>query len=308
MPIKMTTEQFITKSVLVHGDEYDYSDSIYTGSKSQINILHKKCGLIFSCKPNNHLMGSRCSHCYQKIKSNKEEFVRKSIVIHGDVFDYSEVDYITNKKMVKIKCKKCDYIVTRKPNSHLSGNGCPYCLGNAVLTKEIYQKKAKEKHGDKYDYSMANDYSKVKIKIKCNSCGLIFMQNKTNHLSGNGCPCCKCDKSGYTRTNFKMACEKNQGKGSLYLLKMIEDDGKVFYKIGITSNPIHRRHRVGATPYKYEVLSIVISDAILVWETERKLKRSMRNKAYSPKIFFQGCRYECFDELDDLAKETFGLR
>ena len=104
MHVKMTTSDFIRKAVIVHGDEYDYSCSVYTGSKEQINVLHKLCNKIFSCKPNNHLMGSGCSHCFQKVKSNIFEFEKKARIVHGNKFDYSESNYQSNKYKIKIKC------------------------------------------------------------------------------------------------------------------------------------------------------------------------------------------------------------
>lgn len=59
------------------------------------------------------------------------------------------------------------------------------------LTKEEFVKKAKEKHKDKYDYSIFIYLnSHIKGKIKCNKCNLIFEQTPSDHLRGRGCPKC----------------------------------------------------------------------------------------------------------------------
>lgn len=60
------------------------------------------------------------------------------------------------------------------------------------LTKEEFVKKAKEIHGDKYDYSKV-DYksTKEKVCIICKEDGHgEFYQRSSNHLKGNGCPKC----------------------------------------------------------------------------------------------------------------------
>ena len=56
-------------------------------------------------------------------------------------------------------------------------------------TKKFIEK-ATEKHGNKYDYSLANyTLSKDKIKIVCKKHG-IFEQLPSKHLIGRGCPVC----------------------------------------------------------------------------------------------------------------------
>lgn len=58
------------------------------------------------------------------------------------------------------------------------------------LTTEEFIEKAKEIHGDKYDYSLV-DYENTykKIKIICPVHGE-FEQRLNNHLNGYGCPIC----------------------------------------------------------------------------------------------------------------------
>ena len=58
-------------------------------------------------------------------------------------------------------------------------------------TTEDFIKKAKELHGDKYDYSKVNYLrSRDKVKIICPTHGE-FEQKANNHLNGQGCPMCK---------------------------------------------------------------------------------------------------------------------
>ena len=79
--------------------------------------------------------------------------------------------------------------------SHLGGNGCPQCssLENGkkqTFTNIEFIEKAKEIHGNKYDYSLA-DYKNAhsKVSIICKKHG-IFEQIAYRHLDGSGCPSC----------------------------------------------------------------------------------------------------------------------
>ena len=68
------------------------------------------------------------------------------------------------------------------------------------LTQEEFIARAKEVHGDKYDYSkVAYKNSSVKVCIVCPEHGE-FWQNPSQHLSGVGCP--KCAGKGKTREDF----------------------------------------------------------------------------------------------------------
>ena len=42
-------------------------------------------------------------------RKTREEFISDAIEVHGDKYDYSQVEYINNKVPVKIYCKRCNY-------------------------------------------------------------------------------------------------------------------------------------------------------------------------------------------------------
>lgn len=92
--------------------------------------------------------------------SKNENFIEKAIKVHGDKYDYSKVEYIDYLTPVCIICPKHGEF-WQKPNTHLGGSGCQKCgkeeraqshMKLKYTTEEIIQK-AKEKYGDKYDYS-----------------------------------------------------------------------------------------------------------------------------------------------------------
>lgn len=138
----------------------------------------------------------------------KEEFIKKAIEKHGDMYDYSLVEYKNNKTPVTIICKKCGTVFKPRPLNHTHGSGCPKCgreKANKCIsdTKEDFIRKAIEKHGSKYDYSLV-EYTKsnVKVKIKCNKCGGVFEQTPAMHLSGNGCSICNPPHKKLTHEEF----------------------------------------------------------------------------------------------------------
>ena len=68
-----------------------------------------------------------CNGCNSVSLKSLEDFVSQSVSVHEDKYDYSDVDYIGAKKKVKIFCRKCERYFFQTPDSHLSGNGCPFC-------------------------------------------------------------------------------------------------------------------------------------------------------------------------------------
>lgn len=194
---KLTTEDFITKAEKIHSNTYDYSQTIYTYSYENVNIICRVHGPFMQIAQN-HLKGKGCIQCgiekrTNKIKSTTKKFIEKSIKIHSDIYDYSQVNYLNNYTPVNIVCKEHG-IFTQTPSSHLLGYGCQICSNKIQKTNESFIERAKEVHGDKYVYSNINYITgRDKIEIHCHIHGP-FLQRAESHLSGRGCPSCKMSK------------------------------------------------------------------------------------------------------------------
>lgn len=126
---------------------------------------------------------------------NTNEFIDKSKQLYGDKYDYSKTKYISSNEKVIIICPiHGEFKIT--PNSHLSGRGCRFCgiqqraIAQSKGTEE-WIKQAKEKHGDKYDYTKTEYINnKTKVCIICPIHGE-FWVNPYKHISrGDGCPEC----------------------------------------------------------------------------------------------------------------------
>jgi hypothetical protein len=59
---KLTTDEFIVKAKILHGERYNYSLVEYKTAHLKVKIICPEHG-IFEQKPNNHLMGKGCKKC-----------------------------------------------------------------------------------------------------------------------------------------------------------------------------------------------------------------------------------------------------
>lgn len=130
----LTTDNFITKSKLVHGELYNYSKTIYRRSNEKVIIMCKQHGE-FQQKPNNHLMGQTCPKCNGNIKLTTEEFINRARKIHLDVYDYTHTVYKTSPTSVNITCPKHGEFY-QAASSHLRGFGCPKCACYRISVPE----------------------------------------------------------------------------------------------------------------------------------------------------------------------------
>lgn len=183
--------RFFEKVKTVHGDLYDYSESIFVNSLEKIQIICKTHGK-FELKASKHLEGSGCQKC-SSIRRNKlnsitnDEFLSRASKIHNNKYIYVD-NYIAMKNPISIKCSEHG-IFRQEPRSHLNGNGCPYCVGVIRTTKRFIEK-AKQIHGDFYTYKKTNYIrSKDKIIITCPNHN-DFLVTASEFLRGSGCPGC----------------------------------------------------------------------------------------------------------------------
>ena len=132
-----------------------------------------------------------------------KEFIDKSKDIHGDLYDYSKVNYISNLIEVIIICKiHGDFL--QLPKTHKRGSGCVNCSiikrkEKRTSTLDEFISKANETHNSKYNYYKV-DYvnAQTKVIITCKIHG-DFEQTPNAHLIGQGCRKCSNEFSSITR-------------------------------------------------------------------------------------------------------------
>lgn len=128
--VKLTKEDFIKSSIKIHGKKYIYSNIIYVNSKTKVNIICPTHGKFFQT-PYSHISGkSGCPKCYIESKRmGKEEFIKRSKIIHNNKYSYKLVEYKNQRHKVKIICAKHG-MFEQAPESHLLSLGCPNCTNS----------------------------------------------------------------------------------------------------------------------------------------------------------------------------------
>jgi hypothetical protein len=197
------TNQFIEKAKKKHGSKYDYSKVEYVNAHTKVCVICPIHGE-FWITPNSHLNGCGCSRCSSNKKMTTESFINRAKQIHGDKYDYSEVEYVNNTTKVCIICPEHGKFLV-SPSNHLRERGCPKCHTRKDLmtrystskpllirkhTTESFINKAKQVHGDGYDYSKVEYINnKTKVCVICSKHGEFWVR-PDNFLSGVGCKKC----------------------------------------------------------------------------------------------------------------------
>jgi hypothetical protein len=187
--IKASNEQVIARFKAVQGNRYDYSKISFVNKDSKVTILCKEHGE-FAQTPATHWKGGICPSCM--LASRRDKVVADFRSIHGDLYDYSNVIYVNSQTKVRIICPKHGEF-EQNIAYHKSGRICPHCTGFKV---DDFTRKAREVHGDKYDYSESiYTESRKPIKIKCSIHG-VFITTPNSHISVKrvGCPDCRSKK------------------------------------------------------------------------------------------------------------------
>lgn len=129
---RSNTNEFIKKAKDKYGNKYDYSKVDYKNNKTKVCIIcHEKDEFgdehgEFWQRPNDHLSGYECPKCKNEYIPTTKEWIKRAILIHGNRYDYSKVNYINPSTKVCIICPIHGEF-WQTPNNHLNGANCPSC-------------------------------------------------------------------------------------------------------------------------------------------------------------------------------------
>lgn len=162
-------QKFIEISNLKHNFKYDYSlVKHFNIVKDKVQIICSIHG-IFEQEVYSHKKGFGCAKCgflschSQKINS-KEQFIAKTKKVHGELYDYTNSNYINNSIKINILCKLHGEFLQR-PNDHLQKRGCHVCAKeNIGWTKSKWKNKGKNRKAKVYIIKCFNEKEEF-IKI-----------------------------------------------------------------------------------------------------------------------------------------------
>lgn len=222
---KITTKEFIERSIIIHGSKYDYSQTEYANNRTKLKIICPDHGEFWQT-PKQHLRGQGCPECGKLKLQGKRQFCRKTKVkgknytqdeyisllknIYGEKYDYTKVHYVDVLSPVTLTCpehgeftKKAGYLINSKYKS-----GCPCCTmerrqKNNSLGLEKFIEKANNIHHGFFDYSKVQYINNsTKVDIVCPKHG-IFSCTPANHLKGRGCPICRSETYVYEERLYR---------------------------------------------------------------------------------------------------------
>lgn len=167
-------------------------------------------------------------------------FKEKAKIIHNNKYDYSKSEYKTSEEKVCIICPIHGEF-WQTPHGHLRGQGCPNCgIERRKNNTQEFIEKAKEIHGDKYDYSKTKYTDSFNyVIVNCSKHGDFKIIANAHTCKKQGCPMCSKEQGTEKKCLGKETFINNAIKihGDKY------DYSKVIYKNNYTkviiTCPIH---------------------------------------------------------------------
>lgn len=119
-----TLEQFITRSIKIHNNKYDYSKVNFVDGTVKVCIICPEHGEFWQT-PQDHLAGKGCAKCAGRLFSTTD-FIKKASFVHNNKYDYSKTNYTRGVELVCIICPIHGKF-WQQASVHIHGHGCPKC-------------------------------------------------------------------------------------------------------------------------------------------------------------------------------------
>lgn len=288
-----TQEKFLEDMRRIHGDVYDFSNSLYVNSKNKVSFVCKKHGVVENLASKLQ-QGRGCPDCgLERISTSqqttKEDYLNRANSKFNSRFKYNLETYNGMTSDVGVECPAHGNFI-QNAFTHLSSkHGCPKCADASTAnartsSTQEFIFKATLIHGDKYTYTRVKYISaKDKVEIICNRCDNCFDQSPDCHLRGNGCP--YCNSTGYSKGrsgNFYILASGDVTKVGITNLNVNQRLCSINNSSGLSFTPVFSQfYREGWIPKRIEI-------SILKWLGARYAKVSSK---------FDGST-ECFEKVD----------
>ena len=220
MSKKLTTEKWVEKAQLVHGDKYDYTDTIYINSSTKLSIICEEHGE-FEQYPANHLNTNGCPKCGRITAVSKYVLYTKEEILE------TAKAYMDRGEFQR----KAPNFYMASVNRGFYEEACAHMNTSYNKVKTTKQFKIELYNLVENEYDILEDYVNrhTKIKFKHNLCGNIYTATPGDFLQGHRCP--NCVTSGF-----------NQSKPAVLYYLEVQVDNVIAYKIGITNLSVEKRY------------------------------------------------------------------
>ena len=193
---------FLGRMNRLFGDTLSFPDLNYISNRHKVSVRCNIHNITYAAWPTNLSSGRRgCPDCGPKL--TLRDFIEKARKVHGNKYNYDKVEFVNTTTKVIVTCPHHgDWSV--KPVAHYHvGSGCPGCaLDKNHLNTVTFINRARQVHGDHYDYSKATVNKNTDIvKIVCPIHGE-FEQAARSHLAGYKCRQCTVENSRSSLTEF----------------------------------------------------------------------------------------------------------
>lgn len=190
---KLTTEDFIEKSMNVHHDKYDYSNTIYNGMYNKVEILCNSCKTTFNQLPANHIHNKQgCPICNLKKQFSLNELLHEFNLVHNDRYDYSKItSYNGIDAKLDIVCVEHGLFKMSAYNHLYRKQKCPHCSKVGKPNTKEFVEKSNIIHNNKYKYDKSvYTSSHKKVIITCAKHGDFEITPSHHIYDKRGCPRC----------------------------------------------------------------------------------------------------------------------
>lgn len=191
MAKKVTTEEIKNRIYDRVGDEYELV-SEYRGIQKKMDLLHKKCGEIYSVTPKHFFYSNTRCKCQWNVK-HPEVFAKEFEELAKG--EYSQLEpYQRNHSKITVRHDTCGKVYEVTPHAFLQGKRCPECFGNKRKTTEEFSNEVDELSDGEYTLVSRYINNRTHVTIKHTECGREYSVTPKDFLRGNRCPYCKQSK------------------------------------------------------------------------------------------------------------------
>jgi hypothetical protein len=171
---KHSKELFIERANIVHDNFYCYENFVYKTARIPGEIICPQHGPFYQTADNHINKKQKCPHCSKEnlslqFKLSKDEFIKRSNIIHNNLYLYTDVEYKNFTTKIIIICPIHGKFEQTAGN-HLSGRGCSLCNMSGANETLIYNLLLNNNIYFKHNYDIRNinkgyDYRKVDFYI-----------------------------------------------------------------------------------------------------------------------------------------------